>query len=136
MANLPTFVIQYPMSGVRYSENYSYICHADNQQTSFKKVFSHVLCGKCGSFQNRRINEQHSSLYDPKWLCHSYAYTLSYECGVLERYFCSGHTTTFHKINEISLTLFFCIVILLGVERITISTYGTLQSLLQTALYR
>ena len=87
MANLPTFVIQYPMSGVRYSENYSYICHADNQQTSFKKVFSHVLCGKCGSFQNRRINEQHSSLYDPKWLCHSYAYTLSYECGVLERLF-------------------------------------------------
>lgn len=87
MANLPTFVIQYPMSGVRYSENYSYICHADNQQTYFKKVFSHVLCGKCGSFQNRRINEQHSSLYDPKWLCYSCAYTLSYECGVLERLF-------------------------------------------------
>ena len=87
MTKFPTFAIQYPMSGVRYFENIYYICHAEFQQTYFKKVFSHILCGKCGSFQNRRINEQHSSLYDSMWLCSSCAYTPSYECGVLERLF-------------------------------------------------
>ena len=72
-------------------------------------MFSHVLCGKCGSFQNRGIDGRHSflvySIVNGRSVCPdvSHIYRV-WGIGIV--YFCSGLSTTFHKINGISLTLF------------------------------
>ena len=50
------------MSVVRFKKIFFTFVVAEKSAHTYWKVFSHVLCGKCGSFQNRRIDGQHSFL--------------------------------------------------------------------------
>ena len=95
------------MSVVRLG-NLFYFCMVEHSTYIFRKVFSHILKWKCGSFQNRRIDGQHSFLVYSTGLGILYVLMPHIpSVGHWSVYFCSGLTTTFTWISGIGLTLFF-----------------------------
>ena len=97
------------MSVVRFQEIIFYLCRVKQLAHTYRKVFSKVLYGKCGSFHCRRTTDGTHSWYILLWtgkLCPdvSHIYRV-WGIGIV--YFCTGFTTTSRKASEISLTLFF-----------------------------
>ena len=77
----------------------TYLCCCWATGTYILKVFSHVLYRKCGSFQNRRIDGQHSFLVYSivKGVLCAPMFHIYTECWALERLFLFR---SFHNLQE------------------------------------
>ena len=90
---ITTFAVQCSnMSVVRFRKIFSTFVVAEQSAHTYWKVFSHILLRKCGNFQNRGIDEQHSFLVYSIVKGRTASRCLTYipSVGHWSVYFCSG----------------------------------------------